>query len=72
MRLISFGNYQTGIKPLPFGSNLDQNLLNLESVSWLTCRPYSSYVVLKLSKIMAIKRFKKMNETTTMKLMKNG
>jgi len=28
--------------------------------------------VLKLSRIMAINRFKKMNETTTMKLMKKG
>jgi len=64
------GRSTTFIKPLPLGSKCTHNSLNLSIVLDPTCRPSSSYEVLKLSRIMAMKRFRKMKETTIMKLMK--
>lgn len=53
------------------GSNSDHSSLNFVIVGAPTISPSSIYVVLKLSRIMAINRFKKMKDTTIMKLMKN-
>lgn len=57
--------------PLGSKSSLDQISLNLEMVSLPTCSPSSSFDVSKLSSIIAMKRFKKMKETMTIKLTKN-
>ena len=66
------GNSLMLIKFVPLGSNLssDQNSLNLVMVASPTYRPSSSIELEKLSRIMAINKFKKMNETMSMKLMK--
>lgn len=60
---INLFNFLIGNIPLPFGSNLAQNSWNFDIVSAPVFRPSSSYDVSKLSRIIAIKRFRKMKDT---------
>ena len=65
------GNFKMLMNLEPFGSNLlsDQKSLNFVIVLMPTYKPSSSIELAKLSRIMAMKRFKKMKDTMSMKLM---
>ena len=65
-----FSSYSCDIKPLPFLSNLAHTALKMFKVCYPILRSSSFCEVLKLSKIIATNKFRKMNETITIKLIK--
>ena len=60
------------MNPFPFWSNSAHASLNAVRVYVPTYKPSSPSAVLKLSRIMAINRFRKIKETTIMKEMKKA
>lgn len=70
IRLISNSSSLHVMKHFAFLSKCDQCSLKELRVCYVILRPSSFCDVLKLSRIIAMKRFKKMNETISMKLMK--